>query len=85
MVIGPALIVVSPIVGLLPGPGGIFVFAAGLGLTLKHIRGSRRIYVRIKRRWPRIGRLSDIGLRRRRKTPARKTPARRTRKAEERD
>ncbi|AKM11622.1 hypothetical protein AB433_07100 [Croceicoccus naphthovorans] len=64
VVLGPALIVVSPIVGLLPGPGGVFVLAAGVGLSLRHIKVAKRTYVRIKRRWPRIGELSDMGLRR---------------------
>lgn len=64
VILGPVLIVLSPAVGLLPGPGGIVVFAAGLGLTLRHIRVARRTYVRIKRRWPRIGSMADAGLRR---------------------
>ena len=64
VVLGPALIVVSPIVGLLPGPGSVFVLAAGMGLSLRHIKVAKRTYVRIKRRWPRVGELSDMGLRR---------------------
>lgn len=64
VVLGPSLIVVSPIVGLLPGPGGVFVLAAGVGLSLRHIKAAKRTYVRIKRRWPRVGELSDMGLRR---------------------
>lgn len=64
VVLGPTLIVLSPVIGLLPGPGGIVVFAVGLGFTLRHIRVAKRTYVRVKRRWPYIGRLSDMGLRR---------------------
>lgn len=64
VVLGPALIVISPIVGLLPGPGGVFVLAAGVGLSLRHIKVAKRTYVRIKRRWPRFGELSDMSLRR---------------------
>lgn len=64
VVLGPTLIVLSPVVGLLPGPGGIVVFAVGLGFTLRHIRVAKRTYARVKRRWPYIGRLSDMGLRR---------------------
>jgi hypothetical protein len=34
-VVGVLLIIASPIAGVIPGPGGIFVFAAGLALVLK--------------------------------------------------
>jgi hypothetical protein len=61
---GIAVIVVSPIIGAIPGPGGVFVFAAGLGLTLKYSRWAKRRYVRFKRRWPRQGGWTDWGLRR---------------------
>lgn len=64
VVLGPALIILSPVIGLLPGPGGVVVFAVGLGFTLRHIRVAKRTYVRVKRRWPYIGRLSDMSLRR---------------------
>jgi hypothetical protein len=58
------LIILSPIVGALPGPGGVFVFAAGLGLMLKNSAWAKRRYVAFKRRWPRQGRWADWGLRR---------------------
>ena len=28
--------IISPLAGVLPGPGGIFIFAGGLALTLKY-------------------------------------------------
>ncbi|MBX9796679.1 hypothetical protein [Sphingomonas sp.] len=61
---GIVLMVVSPVVGIIPGPGGIPVFVAGLALTLRNSRRAKRIFVRAKRRWPKLGRIADIGLRR---------------------
>lgn len=62
--VGVALMAVSPLVGVIPGPGGIFVFAGGLGLALKYSRWAKRRYVGFKRRWPRQGAWADWGLRR---------------------
>lgn len=56
--------VVAPIVGVIPGPGGIPVFAAGLALMLRNSDRAKRVFVRAKRRWPRLGHYADIGLRR---------------------
>ena len=64
LALGVLLIVVSPIVGAIPGPGGVFVFAGGLVLVLRNSRWARRQFARAKRRWPRLGRLADRGLRR---------------------
>jgi hypothetical protein len=62
--LGWLLILLAPIVGLLPGPGGIFVLAAGFALVLETSIWAKRAYVRFKRRWPRAGALIDRGLRR---------------------
>lgn len=62
--IGIVLMIASPIFGALPGPGGIFVFAAGLALTLKNSLWAKRQYVRFKSWQPRAGRWTDWGLRR---------------------
>ena len=64
MIVGWLLIVVTPLVAILPGPGGIFVFAAGLSLVLKSSPWAQRRYVAFKRWWPRAGRWCDWGLRR---------------------
>jgi hypothetical protein len=64
LAVGPALIALSPVVGLIPGPGGLLVFVAGVALTLRASRTAKRIYVRAKRRWPKLGHWSDKGLRR---------------------
>src|SRR3546814_2088054 len=55
LVIGTLLILSTPIVGPLPGPGGIFVFAGGLTLVLRNSRWARRRFARLKRRWPKMG------------------------------
>lgn len=64
-VLGLLLMLVSPALGILPGPGGIIVFGAGLGLTLKYSRWAKRQYAYFKRKHPNKGRWADWGLRRR--------------------
>jgi hypothetical protein len=65
LVTGFALIIATPLVGIIPGPGGIFVFAAGLVLVLQNSNWARKRFARLKRRWPRLGHYSDMALRRR--------------------
>ena len=62
--IGILLVIVSPLVGAIPGPGGVIVFAAGLGLMLKYSEWAKRQYVRFKRSHPNKGRWADWGMRR---------------------
>lgn len=64
-VLGILLMIVSPAAGILPGPGGIIVFGAGLGLTLKYSEWAKRQYVILKRKHPNKGRWADWGMRRR--------------------
>ncbi len=64
MALGWLLIVVSPLVGPIPGPGGIPVFAAGVALLLRNSTWAKRRYVLVKRRWPKLGRLTDKVMRR---------------------
>ena len=63
-VLGILLILVSPLVGAIPGPGGVFVFAAGLALLLQNSEWAKRQYVKFKRRHPNKGRWADWGMRR---------------------
>ncbi len=76
--VGVLLIMLAPVVGALPGPGGIFVFALGLAMVLKTSRWARRHYVRFKRWQPKAGRWADWGLRR--KSAARREAMRKHRK-----
>jgi hypothetical protein len=64
-VTGLLVMAVAPIVGAIPGPGGVFVFAAGLVLVLQNSEWARKQFARIKRRWPRAGHYADMALRRR--------------------
>ena len=64
-VVGAILIFLSPLAGVLPGPGGIFVFALGLAMVLKTSMWAKRRYVRFKRWQPKAGQWIDWGLRRR--------------------
>jgi hypothetical protein len=62
--LGFILIAVTPLVGPIPGPGGIIVFGAGLSLILKYTGWAKRLYVRFKRKHPNKGRWTDWSLRR---------------------
>jgi hypothetical protein len=62
--LGILLIAVTPLVGPIPGPGGLITFGAGLGLVLKYTGWAKRLYVRFKRRHPKKGRWTDWSLRR---------------------
>ena len=64
-VVGVILMLLSPLAGVIPGPGGIFVFAIGLAMVLKTSMWAKRRYVRFKRQQPKVGRWADWGLRRR--------------------
>jgi len=65
LLLGVLVILISPIIGAIPGPGGIFVFAFGLVLVLQNSLWARRNFARWKRRWPRFGHYADMALRRR--------------------
>ena len=62
--LGLLLLLSAPVVGVLPGPGGVVVFGAGLALALKYSEWAKRKYVQFKRRHPRKGAWADWGLRR---------------------
>ena len=60
--IGLVLVILSPLLGALPGPGGVIVFGLGLGLMLKTSMWAKRHYVRFKKWQPKIARWTDWGL-----------------------
>lgn len=62
--VGLLLIAVTPLIGPIPGPGGLITFGAGLGLILRYTGWAKRLYVRFKRRHPNKGRWTDWSLRR---------------------
>ena len=63
-VVGVLLIVASPVVGILPGPGFLILFPVGLMLCLQNSAWAKRRYVRFKRRHPRYGAWTDRVMRR---------------------
>jgi hypothetical protein len=65
VVLGFVLIALTPLVGPIPGPGGIVVFGAGLTLVLRYSGWAKRLYVRLKRKHPKKGAWADWSLRRR--------------------
>jgi hypothetical protein len=63
--VGVVLLLVSPLVGAIPGPGGIVVAGIGLALVLRTSIWAKRRYVKFKRWQPKAGRWTDWALRRR--------------------
>ncbi len=61
---GLFLVIISPIVGAIPGPGGLFVFAAGFALMLRGSKWVKKKYARFKKHHPKKGDWVDFGLRR---------------------
>lgn len=65
---GLVLMVFGPIIGLpTPGPLGFVLFGIGLALVLRSSRWAKKRYVRSTRRYPKLKRAMDTGLRRRRR------------------
>ncbi len=64
LILGVVFLAITPLLGPLPGPGGIFTFAIGAGLVLQNSLWARKRYVRIKRARPKVGHWADWGLRR---------------------
>jgi hypothetical protein len=64
IVLGVFLLIITPLVGAIPGPGGVFVFAFGLGLVLRNSRWAKKRYVDFKLRFPKPGSWADWGLQR---------------------
>ncbi len=64
LVLGWFMIIISPIVGAIPGPGFIILFPIGLALVLKNSRWFKRLYIGFKRKFPEYGSWTDWALRR---------------------
>jgi hypothetical protein len=78
-VLGVVLLLVAPLVGAIPGPGGVLVAGVGLALILKTSMWAKRHYVRFKRWKPKAGRWTDWALQRR--SAKRREALRRTNRA----
>jgi hypothetical protein len=64
LALGIILLLLSPLVGAIPGPGGVVVAGIGLALILKTSMWAKRRYVHFKRWKPKAGRWTDWALRR---------------------
>ena len=64
LVAGFLLLAITPLVGPIPGPGGIFTFAGGMVLILRNSTWARKLFARTKKKWPRFAHYSDLALRR---------------------
>jgi hypothetical protein len=63
--LGVVLMIAAPLVSPLPGPGGIVLFAIGLGLVLRNSLWAKRRYVQFKRKRPKVGKTVDWWMRKR--------------------
>jgi hypothetical protein len=61
---GCLLLLLVPIIGILPGPGGILLFPIGLALALQNSVWAKRVYGRFKRRHPGYAAFADRLMRR---------------------
>ena len=64
LMLGVIFLIITPLLGPLPGPGGVFTFAIGAGLVLQNSVWARKRYVRFKKQRPKMGGWADWGLRR---------------------
>lgn len=64
LIIGIAFVLITPLIGVLPGPGGVVTFGIGFGLILRNSAWAKRRYVVFKRKQPKMGGWADWGLRR---------------------
>ena len=65
LTLGVLLIIGAAVMGPLPGPGGIFLFAGGAALLIKNSNWVKRHYARFGRNHPKYARFCDKALRRR--------------------
>ena len=63
-ILGCLLLLLVPVVGLLPGPGGVLLFPVGLALALQNSTWAKRVYSRFKRNHPRYAAWADRLMRR---------------------
>jgi hypothetical protein len=66
IVLGWALVVAAPLIGWLPGPGGLILFPIGLALVLKNSAWAKRRYAVHSKRHPEYGEWANWAMRRKR-------------------
>jgi hypothetical protein len=60
------LMVAAPLIGWLPGPGGLILFPLGLAILLKHSLWAKRVYSRVSKRHPEYALWANWAMRRKR-------------------
>lgn len=66
ILLGWFLIILAPLIGWLPGPGGLIVFPIGLALVLRYSPWAKRRYSRLAKRHPEYGEWANWAMRRKR-------------------
>jgi hypothetical protein len=66
IILGWGLMILAPLIGWLPGPGGLILFPVGLALVLKNSLWAKRHYARASKRHPEYGLWANWAMRRRR-------------------
>jgi hypothetical protein len=64
--LGWGLMVLAPLIGWLPGPGGLILFPIGLALVLKNSLWAKRQYAKHGKRHPEYGEWANWAMRRKR-------------------
>lgn len=66
IVLGWFLMILAPLIGWLPGPGGLILFPIGLALVIKNSLWAKRQYARASKRHPEYGEWANWAMRRKR-------------------
>lgn len=64
--LGWFLMLLAPLIGWLPGPGGLVLFPIGLALVLKNSLWAKQRYARVSKRHPEYGKWANWAMRRKR-------------------
>lgn len=68
LMLGWVLVLGSPLLGPLPGPGPLIILPVGLAIILKHSRWAKKRYAVLARNNPEYGRWADWAMRRNKAT-----------------
>ncbi|WP_181883592.1 hypothetical protein [Sphingorhabdus pulchriflava] len=66
IVLGWFLMILAPLIGWLPGPGGLILFPIGLALVLKNSRWAKKQFAHQAKRHPEYGEWANWAMRRKR-------------------
>jgi hypothetical protein len=66
IILGWGLMILAPLIGWLPGPGGLILFPIGLALVLKNSLWAKRQFTKYAKRHPEYGEWANWAMRRKR-------------------